>query len=73
MQKTIHGLPASRELLAAANRRYLEFLSALEDPRNGRNKLDRQSQGVRREGRSYPGFNFFDTRDDEPTARVQHG
>lgn len=31
MQKTIYSLPALRELLAAANRRYLEFLSALED------------------------------------------
>ncbi|MBS1211542.1 MAG: hypothetical protein H6R26_158 [Proteobacteria bacterium] len=27
MQKTIYSLPALRELLAAANRRYLEFLS----------------------------------------------
>ena len=32
MQKTIYSLPALRELLQAANRRYLEFLSALEDP-----------------------------------------
>jgi hypothetical protein len=35
MQKTIYSLPALRELLAAANRRYLEFLSALEDPVTG--------------------------------------
>ncbi len=33
MQKTIYSLPALRELLAAANRRYLEFLSTLENPR----------------------------------------
>src|SRR3954447_3049589 len=33
MQKTIYSLPALRELLEAANRRYLEFLSAVEDPR----------------------------------------
>ena len=36
MRKSIYSLPALRELLAAANRRYLEFLSALEDPRAGR-------------------------------------
>jgi hypothetical protein len=36
MQKTICSLPALRELLTAANRRYLEFLSAIEDHRNGR-------------------------------------
>ena len=43
MQKTIYSLPAVRELLEAANRRYLEFLSAIEDPRTGRNKLDKLS------------------------------
>ena len=32
MQKTIYSLPALREILEAANRRYLEFLSAIEDP-----------------------------------------
>ncbi len=53
-----------RKPLAAANRRYLEFLSALEDPRNGRDKLNKLSQPVRREDRSYPGFNFFDAHDD---------
>src|SRR5215216_1597928 len=43
MQKTIYSLPALREVLQAANRRYLEFLSTLEDPRNGRDKLDKLS------------------------------
>lgn len=58
MQKTIYSLPALRELLEAANRRYLEFLSTIEDPRNGRDKLDKLSQPVRQEGRSHPGFNL---------------
>jgi hypothetical protein len=69
MQKTIYSLPALRELLAAANRRYLEFLSALEDPRNRRDKLDKLSQPVRHEDRSYPGFNFF-AEDDDALFRV---
>src|SRR4051794_11615571 len=60
MQKTIDSLPALRELLQAANRRYLEFLSAIEDPRTGRDKLDKLSRTVQQEGRSYPGFNLFD-------------
>ena len=34
-RKSSYSLPALRELLAAANRRYLEFLAALEDPRAG--------------------------------------
>jgi len=50
MQKTIYSLPALRQILEAANRRYLEFLSAIEDPRNGRDKLDRLSQPVQNEG-----------------------
>ena len=39
MRKTVYSLPALRELLAAANRRYLEFLPAIEDPRAGRRRL----------------------------------
>ena len=73
MQKTIYSLPALRELLAAANRRYLAFLSALEDPRNGRHKLDKLSQPVRHEGRSYPGFNFFDQEDDALFRTIARG
>jgi hypothetical protein len=69
MQKTIYSLPALRELLAAANRRYLEFLSALEDPRSGRDKLDKLSRTVEQEGRSYRGFNLFDS-DDDTLLRV---
>src|SRR5436853_5651769 len=64
MQKTIYSLPALRELLEAANRRYLEFLSAVEDPRAGSHKLDKLSQTVEQEGRRYRGFSVFDT-DDE--------
>jgi hypothetical protein len=69
MQKTIYSLPALRDLLEAANRRYLEFLSAIEDPRKGRGQLDKLSQPVRHDGRSYPGFNFFD-QDDEALFRT---
>jgi hypothetical protein len=73
MQKTIYSLPALRELLAAANRRYLEFLSALEDLRNGRDKLDKLSQPVEHQGRTYPGFNFFDQEDDTLFRAIARG
>lgn len=59
MKKSLYSLPPLRELLAAANRRYLEFLSALEDPRPGLDKLQRLCQTLRQQQRSYPGFNFF--------------
>ena len=73
MQKTIYSLPALRELLQAANRRYLEFLSAIEDPHNGRDKLDRLSQPVHQQSRSYPGFNFFDQNDDTLFRAIARG
>jgi hypothetical protein len=73
MQKTIYSLPALRELLAAANRRYLEFLSTIEDPRNGRDKLDKLSRSQHHEGRSYPGFNFFDADDDAQFRAIARG
>jgi hypothetical protein len=60
IQKTIHSLGAVREVLAAANRRYLEFLSVLEDDSSGRRDLDRVSRPVQDDaGRSYRGINFF--------------
>jgi hypothetical protein len=73
MQKTIYSLPALRELLEAANRRYLEFLSAVEDPRAGRNKLDKLSQPVEQEGRRYSGFNLFDPDDESLLCSIVRG
>jgi hypothetical protein len=64
MKKTIYSLGALREVLAAANRRYLEFLSALDDSSGGIGKLSNLSQTIHQEARSYRGFNFFDPRDE---------
>jgi hypothetical protein len=73
MQKTIYSLPALRELLKAANRRYLEFLSAIEDPLAGKNKLDKLSQPVEQEGRRYSGFNLFDPQDETLLCSILRG
>jgi hypothetical protein len=60
VQKTIHSLGVVREVLAAANRRYLDFLSILKDDSSGRRDLDRVSRSVQDDaGRSYRGINFF--------------
>jgi hypothetical protein len=64
MKKTIYSLGALRELLSAANRRYLEFLSAIDDPSKGIDKLNRVTRTVHEEARSYRGFNFFDKEDE---------
>jgi hypothetical protein len=63
MQKTIYSLGALRELLAAANRRYLAFLSQLADPSAGVGKVERLSAPVRQNDRTYRGFNLFDRHD----------
>ena len=64
MKKTIYSLGALREVLGAANRRYLEFLSSLDDPSGGVGKLKRLSATVHEQARSYRGFNFFDPEDE---------
>jgi hypothetical protein len=52
---------------------YLEFLSAIEDPRAGRNKLDKLSQPVEQEGRRYSGFNLFDPDDENLLCSIVRG
>lgn len=69
MKKTIYSLGALREVLTAANRRYLEFLSAIDDPSQGIHKLKQLSRSVQESTRSYRGFNFFD-RDDEQLLQL---
>lgn len=59
MQKTIYSLAPLRELLAAANRRYLEFLSQLVDPSAGVRKVEKLAAPVRHNRRTYRGFNLF--------------
>jgi len=63
MQKTIYSLAPLRELLLAANRRYLAFLSDLTDPSAGVRQVERLAEPVREEERSYRGFNLFNADD----------
>lgn len=73
MKKTIYSLGPLRELLLAANRRYREFLSALDDPTNGIDKLNKIGQTVHQEARSYRGFNFFDQEDESLFLALARG
>ena len=63
MRKTIYSLPDLQELMRAANRRYLEFLSALEDPTSGIKALEKISRPTRDGERTHRGFNLFDAED----------
>ena len=60
LKKSIYSLSALSELLWASNRRYLEFISTLDDPSAGLRDLGKIVRPVREAGRSLPGFNLFD-------------
>jgi len=75
VRKTIYSFPDLRPLLAAANRRYLDFISDLEDPSIGQASLTRVTEPMIQAGRTYKGFNFFakaDLRLLELLARGEH-
>ena len=63
MKKNIYSLNPLRECLLSANRRYLEFISDLEDYSKGKNNLQSISQKVQDKGRTFRGFNLFDKLD----------
>lgn len=63
VKKNIYSLGIMAKLMAAANRRYLDFLAALDDPSDGARKLPKVANPVRRDGRSHRGFNLFQAED----------
>lgn len=64
MKKGIYSLSPLRKLLLAANHRYIEFISAIDDITAGINTLNNISKTVVESNRSYKGFNFF-SKDDQ--------
>ena len=73
LKKSIYSLGDLRELLAAANRRYLEFISALEDPSAGTKALQKVAEPAAENGRNYRGFNFFSADDDLVLSAIVRG
>lgn len=59
MKKTIYSLAPLRTVMSGANRRYLEFLSALDDTSTGAKRLRHVTETVVEDERSYKGLNFF--------------
>jgi hypothetical protein len=52
--------------MQASNRRYLEFISAIEDDRVGKDKLEKITRKVTVDSRELiKGFNFFDNDDEK--------
>jgi hypothetical protein len=73
LKKSIYSLGDLRELLLAANRRYLDFLSAIDDPSAGTKLLDKVSEKKADNGRMYQGFNFFSTDDQRVFETIVRG
>jgi hypothetical protein len=63
VKKTLYSLGVLAGLLRAANHRYLDFLSSLDDDSEGRRNLEKVSRPARDPNRSYRGINFFDAAD----------
>lgn len=60
LKKTIYSLIDLREILLGCNRRYLEFLSAIEDTSSGERDLERLTEPQREGDRRIKGLNFFE-------------
>jgi hypothetical protein len=63
MKKTIHSLPALRELLSAANHRYLKFISSIATPQVGIEKLHKLAETKTENQHRHKGFNLFSEED----------
>jgi len=60
LKKSIYSLIDLREILAGCNRRYLEFLSALEDTSSGERDLAKLTEAQHEGERRIKGLNFFE-------------
>jgi DNA-binding transcriptional ArsR family regulator len=63
MKKSIHSLPALREVLSAANQRYLKFISAIATPQVGVEKLHKLAETKIENQHRHKGFNLFSEED----------
>lgn len=63
MKKTIYSLPALREVLLVANERYLKFISEVETPEVGVDRLHQLAETQVDNDHRYKGFNLFSEED----------
>ncbi len=73
MKKNIYSLYPLGRLLKSSNRRYLEFVSSLDDPSDGAKKLEELSESKKDSDRSFKGFNFFSREDQRLFEVLAHG
>lgn len=74
VKKSIYSLqPDLRSLMAAANRRYLEFISEIDDPSSGIKALKKICTSVKENGKTFKGFNFFSGEDQDLFESIIRG
>lgn len=73
MKKNIYSLKPLREIVAASNNRYLEFISAIEDNTIGHKKLEKATEPKKIEDRNYKGLNFFSKADKKIVLTLARG
>jgi len=73
MRKTIYSMPPLAGLMQAANRRYLEFLSTLDEASAGPRQLDRVTRPVHADDRTYRGFNLLAADDTRLLLAITRG
>jgi hypothetical protein len=73
MKKGIYSLTPLRDLLLAANHRYLQFISAIDDMTAGVKKVNKLSNSIVKNERSYKGFNFFSADDQNLFEIISRG
>lgn len=73
VRKTIYSLPDVAEIMLGCNRRYLDFLSSIDDPSPGIKNVEKISRPVQENGRSYRGFNLFHGEDEAVFRTIAQG
>jgi hypothetical protein len=63
LKKNIYSLNDLSDLLKASNKRYIEFISAIDNKEVGRKRLEKVTNSKKDNERNYKGFNFFDKTD----------
>jgi len=73
MKKSIYSLPPLQEALLAANQRYLKFISEIETPEVGVQKLQQLTETKVESGHRYRGYNLLAEEDTSFFRLLSHG
>ena len=73
VKKSIYSLPALIAIMSAANARYIQFISAIEDPTFSLRQLEKISRPASDTKRTYRGFNLFHGEDLDLFRAINRG